>query len=382
MKTGTIVTTLGLTIISISTLLLSAKPQEKNPTLESGPFRIGATIPLTGDYASYGRTISSGAELAREDLKKEGIEIELFYEDVPLPGPRANTAIRNLISIHKIEALGANYFNPAMLTMAPVVNQANIPAFHTSAIDNLNLNNGNNVVSTNSKMDEEANLLAEYARNTLKAKTASVIHVNSIFGEQYTIYFRERFEKLGGKVIDFDSTEIGETNIHPLLSRVKGHKPDIIFAAYFGLNMGLVLKQARELGIDQRILGDYETEDPSVIETAGPAAEGVEFFAPEPIHATEKQIEFKKRFKNRFGYDANVFATNSYDAITLLGRSLKECKRNSKCTLEKVYSGEYFDGISGQIQIGADGGTKKEFVLKTIKNGKFVRAPYRPTQNY
>ena len=373
MKTNTIVTILALTITSISAFMFVTQAKVENANKEQNVLRIGATIPLTGDYASYGKVIKDGAELAREDLKNKGINIELFYEDVPLPGPRAITAIHKLISTDKIDAIGANFFNPVMLAITPILKQANIPAFHTSAIDDLNLNSGDNVVSTNSRIDDEAIALANHARNDLKANTASVIHINSIFGEQYAINFRKQFEKLGGRILDFDTTEIGDTNIHPLLSRVKGHNPDIIFAGYFGLNMGIVLKQARELGIKQQILGVYETEDPSVIETAGEAAEGVQFFVPEPLHASEEQVKFRERFIKNYGFEPNVFAANSYDAITILGKSLQVCKQSSKCTLGKIYSGETFDGMSGTIQISPDGGTTKEFVLKTVRNGQFVR---------
>ena len=53
---------------------------------ETLKIRLGATVPLSGDLASYGELIANGISLAAEDLKKDGVEAELFIEDTPFSG--------------------------------------------------------------------------------------------------------------------------------------------------------------------------------------------------------------------------------------------------------------------------------------------------------
>jgi branched-chain amino acid transport system substrate-binding protein len=72
---------------------------------EQDAIRLGATVPLSGDFATYGTLIRNGIDLAIEELEAEGKNVQITYEDVPYPGPKAVTAIRKLASTNKIHGL-------------------------------------------------------------------------------------------------------------------------------------------------------------------------------------------------------------------------------------------------------------------------------------
>ena len=340
---------------------------------DENEIRLGATLPLTGDLATYGNLIRDGIRLAISDLKKEGITVSVQFEDVPLPGPIALTALHKLIDSDHIQGLAGNFWNPAIPIMAPALMKNKILTFHTAAADDLILNAGDYIVSTNTKIKAEAYQLAEYAFNNLHAKTVAVLFISTTFGENYQKHFVERFTELGGKVLSVDKTNLGDVDLHPSLLKVRSLNPDLFFAAYFGNNLGIVLKQAREVGIKQQILGVYEAEDPSVIEVGGAAAEGLRFFVGEAVVETKKVKEFKNNFESSFGFQPRILAANSYDATIILSRALSKCGGNTECAKNLVYKTVDFDGASGKFSIDSEGAAAKEFVLKTVKDGKFVR---------
>ena len=339
--------------------------------------RIGATVPLTGDLATYGTLIKDGIELAASELRSEGHDLKVFYEDVPTPGPVALTAVNKLISQDKVQGIAGNFWNPAIPIMAPVIMRNKIPTFHTAAADDLILGAGDYIVSTNTKIKDEAFRLAEYSWNDLHAKTASVLFISTTFGDHYQQHFIERFQQLGGKILFVDKTNLGDSDLKASLLRVRSSNPDVFFAAYFGNNLGITLKQAREVGIQQQILGVYESEDPSVIETAGAASEGLRFFVGQSESATPAVTSFESKFRERFHYPSRILGANAYDATRILVTALAKCHGDSECTKAEIYRVQDYDGASGRFSIDREGAAQKPFVLKSIKDGKFVQLSNR-----
>lgn len=334
--------------------------------------RLGVTAPLTGDFAGYTQTIREGVELARKDLARQGIATEVFYEDACLPA-QAVSAIRKLIDVNKIDALAANYCLLAVPPMSRDIEAAKLPSFHTACTSDNILSAGDYIFSTNIKGRNEARRLAEYAHETLGARTASILYLTTDFGEDYNRHFTQRFEELGGRVLSSDTSPIGTNDFKSELTKARRQKPDVLFAAHIGNTLGVLIKQARELGLHQQILAIYEAEDPSVLRLAGAAAEGLLFFVPEPQKITASVAAFQTEFSGEYGHAPLILASNAYDATLLLGQILKRCNLDRECSKREIYKIKDYDGASGIFSIDADGGTTKGFVLKTVRNGAFQR---------
>lgn len=146
--------------------------------------KFGAILPLTGPAQTYGQRIQDGIEMARTDLMREQIEVKVYYEDVSKPGAIAVTAARNLFENQKIQSLVGNFWNPVIPIIAPVIKQAGVISFHTSEADDYTTSSGEFVFSTNATISDEAGQMAEFAYNSLKARTAAIMYVGTSFGEQ------------------------------------------------------------------------------------------------------------------------------------------------------------------------------------------------------
>lgn len=360
-------------LLALCVPFFAAIPTVSSESVTEEPIVLGATLPLSGDIASYGMLIKDGIDLAVSDLAKKGINVRIEYEDVPSPGPVALSAIQKLIAKNGINGLVANFWNPAIPIMAPAIKKAKILAFHTAEADDPILEAGDSIFSTNAKIKDESWELAYYAYHELQARTACILYIGTNFGEDYRKHFSERFSQLGGKILTSDLTKLGDSDVRPALTKVRQSSCDIFFAAYFGTNLGMLLKQSQGVGIKKTILSVYEAEDPSVISVAGSAAEDLKFFVPEPVGENETIKQFREKFMHRFGYEPRVLGSNAYDATTLLTQVLIDCKKDFDCAQSKVYEVKNYAGVSGTFTIEADGAAKKTFILKTIKNGLFVR---------
>ena len=228
------------------------------------------------------------------------------------------------------------------------------------------------VVSTNSSIRNKGTELGNFAADSLKAKTAAIIYYNTPLGEDYRKYFQTAFEKKGGKVVSSEVTLIDASDFRTELTKIKVLKPDLIFVVQLAKPLANLLKESHELGIQAKILGNSQNEDPSVLEMAGPAAEDFYISSDEPMPKTENVIDFDKRYKERFGQEADVFARNAYDALMLESKAYSVCGISSDCMLQFLHSVKDYQGVSGSITIEADGTAAKPTSFKKVEGGKFV----------
>ena len=152
--------------------------------------------------------------------------------------------------------------------------------------------------------------------------------------------------------------------------------PDVLLIIHFGSSLGNAIKQARELGITATMMGDYESEDPTVLEFAGDAAEGFIISSSQPKERSAAVVSFEKRYQEHYGEFPDVLAANGYDALQLQVRSYVACAGDTDCMAEKLATTKDYSGVSGVITINpSDHSTKKSTVFKVVKDGKFQLLP-------
>jgi branched-chain amino acid transport system substrate-binding protein len=340
------------------------------PKSDSGELRLGVIAPLSGDFASYGYAMRDAIELAREDLANRGIKTKTFYEDACIP-KQAVAAAQRLIRADGVHAIAANFCILTIPSIASIIERSKTPTMQVAVATDSVINSGSFVASTNGIVSEEALHLANLARDKYQAKTASVLYLTTDFGEDYNRYFTEKFEELGGTVVSSDTNPIGINDFRVEIQRVRAKNPEIILLAHSGETLGTLIKQVRRAGLQQPILSVYETEDESVLNAAGDAAEGVVFFSSRPSSEGRIALSFQKRFFQRYGRTPSTLAANAYDGMMLSTKALEGCNKESVCAMQQLRSGKTYEGVSGNFVIKADGSSHREYTLKTVREGKF-----------
>lgn len=85
---------------------------------------IGIVTDLTGPGSYWGQSTQVGAEMAKKDLKAEGYDVELIYEDYQLDSAKALTSAKKLVEVDKVDGLYAE-FNPATYSITPYLKSLN-----------------------------------------------------------------------------------------------------------------------------------------------------------------------------------------------------------------------------------------------------------------
>ncbi len=346
---------------------------------------IGFFAPITGPAAADGASAKNAVELGLKEVNDaggiNGKKINLIIYDDRL-NPQEAVAIANKL-IEKDKVIGVvsgSYSGPTRVT-APIFQKAGIPmvagyAVHPDVTWDPKEKRPNDFCFRNGFLGEiEGAAAAEFAVKNLKAKKVSLIFMDNDFGRAISSGFAERAEKLGTRVLTKQMYKFpGEKDFRPYLTRIKEGNPDLIFAAGYYNEAASIVRQAKELGVTSKIMGEEGFDSPKFLEIAGPAAEGVVIATnldrddPRPLVQN-----FLKNYRKAYNEDADMVGASSYDAFMILVNAIKKAGTDPKAIQKALLETKDYNGLTGKISRFVQGEVVKPVQIQVVKGGKFHR---------
>jgi branched-chain amino acid transport system substrate-binding protein len=238
----------------------------------SDTIKVGILGCHTGDYAIYGLAVRKGAELYIKQLNEaggiNGKKIELVIYDNKADNAEAVTAFTRMVD-DGITALIGDVLTGntlAVRTEAYKINMPMITASATAAEVTYDDETGtlySNVFRTCFIDPFQGQKMAEYAAKELGAKKAAILYDT---GNDYSIGLKDAFiakcGELGVEIVNEEGYSSGDVDFRSQLTNIQANEPDVVFAPIYYQDAGLIVTQARDLGIDATFLAA----------TAGPAS--------------------------------------------------------------------------------------------------------------
>ena len=346
----------------------------KKPT-EKEPIKIGAILPLTGDFAIYGEGMKNAIDLAIENSGlKDRIQL-IIEDDKGCMVTEDVSIVQKLININKTKEIIGPTCSSAFLSVLPITEQSKIILITPAATSKSITGAGNYIFRTCASDAAKSIAVAKFAYNKNYRKAALLYDIGNDAFIQQRDDVRGEFTGLGGQISIEESFKSGDTDFRSQLTKIKNSNVDVVFIGTFPKEGGLILKQARELKISLHFISsetDVGVKD--VIDIAGEAAEGLIFpFATTPDNKESK--DFIANYKAKYGKEPPAYAAEAYDAAMLLIKAIAKSDgtpESIKDELQKI--GQNYYGVSGVITFDKNGDVQKPMIIKTIKNGQFV--PY------
>jgi branched-chain amino acid transport system substrate-binding protein len=217
-------------------------------------------------------------------------------------------------------------------------------------------------------------VMAKFARENLKLNNVAILKDNkSDYSLGLSEVFNAKFAEMGGKIVSTEAYSKGDTDFRAQLTTIKGSKPEAIYVPGYYTDVGLIARQARELGIKAPLLGGDGWESEKLFELGGSALDGSYFSnhysADDPNPKVQKFIaDYEKAYGTRpdslaaLGYDAAKVAIDAMQKATdLSGPAIKE-------VLAKTTG---FEGVAGKITLDAQRNPVKPAIVLQIADGKF-----------
>jgi branched-chain amino acid transport system substrate-binding protein len=357
---------------------------------KSNSVKIGVIAELTGDMPAVGESCKKAAEMAVKEANDAGgidiggkkYKVELFIEDNAGKADQSASAAQKLITQQKVHAIiGPNatrYALPAS-EIAESSKVVLITPWSTSPKTTLDAktNAPKKYVFRACFIDPfQGRVVAKFALDDLKAKKAAVLYdVASEYNKGIAEFFKETFEKSGGKVVSFETYTTNDKDFSGQLTKIKSAAPDMIFLPNYYSEIPLQIQQAKRLGISVPFVGSDSWGSQELLKLCGKDCEGYYFSTHYAADAaTPAATKFIEGFKTKYGNMPDDVAALTYDSFGLLLQALKTANtldRNAiRDALAKI---PMYEGVTGNMQFkeGSGDPTKSAVIVK-IKDGKFT----------
>jgi branched-chain amino acid transport system substrate-binding protein len=387
---------LGLALVVVGMLSFSCAKKEDVVIL-------GEFGSLTGGTATFGKSTQKGIEMALEEVNKaggiQGKPVRIVVEDDQSKPEEAATAVKKLVNQDRVLVVLGEVASSRSLAGAPICQEAKVPMI-TPASTNPKVTQVGDFIFRVCFIDPfQGEVMAKFARNTLKTSKAAILKdIKNDYSVGLAQFFTETFKNLGGTVIAEESYSEGDIEFRAQLTSLKAKKPDVIFIPGYYTEVGLIARQARDLGITIPLIGGDGWDSPRLIEIGGKALENTyysnHYTQDDPRPEVQKFLaDFKAKYNEipdamaPLGYDA---ARIAFDAIKRSGildeKNIKDSYRqnpqakslmdaiNTPGNRERIrdalaQTGD-FPGVTGLITIDENRNAKKAAVVLKIEDGK------------
>ncbi|CCQ93145.1 Extracellular ligand-binding receptor [[Clostridium] ultunense Esp] len=346
----------------------------------SDVIKIGVFEPMTGANAAGGQMTVEGIELAHE-AKGEvlGKKVELVIVDNKSDKVESANAASRLIEKDEVVAIIGSYGSSLSMAAGDIVKKAEVPAVGCSPTNPLVTLNNDYYFRVCFIDPFQGTVMANYAVNDLGAKTAAVIQdVTQDYSVGLSKYFIDAFKELTGddnSIVETSSYNTGDQDFSAQLTNVKAKNPDVIFAPGNYGESALLIRQARDLGIDVPILGGDTWESPEFLSIGGDAVEGAVFSTHFTAEAPVTNVSgiFLEAYREKFEKEANAFAALGYDAYMVIMDTIEKAgSADPKAIRDGLAELEGFVGATGNITLDENGDAVKSAVINKVENGEFV----------
>jgi ABC-type branched-subunit amino acid transport system substrate-binding protein len=210
-------------------------------------------------------------------------------------------------------------------------------------------------------------------------KRVALMRANNRYGRVGTLHFNRSATRIGFPPIIEERFNDGESDFKEQLERIKKTSPDAILVWGNAKESGLIVKQIRELGMNQPIFGSDRMVNPEFLDTAGKDAEGVVTTCQYNPTANDPKLNaFQANYKKRFGMEPNVFAAHAYDAVSMIIAAIEKVGLNRALIRDVLTDLKTFQGYRGVTGVvifdGAFNNLRPIFMAK-VSNGKFEFSP-------
>lgn len=325
------------------------------------PIRIGLGFDLTGAESSLDLPASNGALLAIDEINAAGgvlgRQLEAVSHDTRYDMALTAQVAQQFVEQDNVAAVVGFTDSDSVLASGPIIQDAGIPFITAGATSPLLPEQVGDLFFMACFGDNvQAAAAAEYAF----ANFGPTAYLLTDEGVEYTTllagYFKTRFEELGGTLVLEDTYADDATDFSSQITKLRAleTQPDFYFISAMPYNVGPVVLQMRQAGLDGPIVGGDGYDTPDIISVAGESANNV-FFTTHALMDSELGTEGIKNFitayNDAYGHaPENAFAALGYDAVRLLADAIERAGSTDATAIqEALLSTTDFPGITGSI---------------------------------
>ncbi|BBB93003.1 MAG TPA: ABC transporter substrate-binding protein [Methylomusa anaerophila] len=352
----------------------------------SKDIKIGVVYELTGNTASFGTAAANGTKLAIKEINAKGgvlgKQIQIVVADNKGEPSESTNAMTKVITQDKVIAVAGFTVSSNGIAGSTVAEVNKIP-FVATATTNPKVTLDEKTGKTKDYVFRacfidpfQGTVGANFALNALKVKKAAIMVDNSSdYSKGLTQFFKDAFTKGGGQILAEEAFLQKDQDFKAILTKIKAQNPDLIYLPAYYEEVGKIVKQAREMGINVPILGSDGWDSPKLVEIGGKEAMNNTYFtnlySVEDTNPASKA--FVEAYKKEYGQIPDAMSAMGYDAAYLLVDAIKRANSTEAAKIrEALAATKGFKSLSGDMDLSATHDAIRSAAIIEMKDGKQV----------
>jgi branched-chain amino acid transport system substrate-binding protein len=341
--------------------------------------KIAVAGPMTGSYAAVGEQMRRGAAQAVADINARG---GLLGQKLVLEvgddacDPKQAVAIANKFSVSGVVFVAGHYCSQTSIPASGIYNDAGIieisPASTAPAYTDDPAKKGwINIFRVCGRDDVQGKVAGAYIAAHLKSKPIAIVDDKTTYGKGLADQTRKAMRAAGVKEVLDESINQGDKDFSALVSKMKRADVGVIYFGGYYTEAGLIVRQAKEQGLDAVLLGGDALVTTEFWKITGGAGAGTLMtFSPDPRNmasAAKAVAEFRK-----VGYDPEGYTLYTYAAVEAFVEAAAQAKSTKAEAVSKALHAGHFDTVLGELGFDAKGDVVGPgYVMYVWQDGKY-----------
>ncbi len=355
------------------------KGARKEAPQANGALQIGIVLPLSGSMAEYGDNGRKGLLLAKDELAKSGVAVDLLIQDTKESPEDTVTAVRRLIDANGVKFIIGGLTSSGTLAAAPYAQQKGV-LFFSPAASAPGIPEIGDLIFRNWQSDSAlADKYGAFAASSLGLRKIAIVSISNDYGKTNSETFEKSFSKDGGQVLFRKSFPQGSTNFRDVVTSLRGVAGlDSVFLVGYPDEYRALFGEMKRQGVkDIKVLVSDTFYSPSMPKDIGETSEGVICAAAsKPDNSYPARRQFIDAYKLRYKKDPGLVSDTAYDALKLVVQGVRETDGTPKGVSKWLLAQKNYPGAAGPTTFTPSGDFEGGMTVYRVEKGQFI--PVRP----
>ena len=336
---------------------------------------IATAGPITGQYAIFGEQMVRGAEMAVADLNAAGgllgKEVVLELGDDACEAKQA-VAVANQMANKGVTFMAGHFCSSTSIPASEVYFEEDILQISPASTNPKLTEQGfDNVFRVCGRDDQQGDFAGAFLAKKFPGQRFAILHDKTAYGKGLADETKRALNAHGIQEVMYEAYTAGEKDYLALVTKIKAQNIDVIYVGGYHTEAGLIVRQAREQGLDARLVSGDALVTQEFWSITGEAGAGTLFsFSPDPARnpAAAGVVE---RFEAQ-GFKPEGYTLYTYAAIQAYAIAVEKAGTTDTAKVIEVLRSNTFDTVLGTIGFDAKGDVSAPgYVFYEWKNGTY-----------
>ena len=333
--------------------------------------------PITGSNATFGAQMKEGGEQAVADINAHGGVLgQKLVLDVgdDACDPKQAVSAANELANKGVKVVDGHFCSSSSIPASKVYTDEGILQISPASTNPAFTDKGSwNTFRVCGRDDQQGKVAGAYMAKHFKGKHIAIIHDNSAYGKGLADETKKYMNEAGLKETLYTPYVPGEKDYSALVSRLKQADIDVIYLGGYQAEAGLIVRQAKEQGMNVTLIGGDALVTNEFWQITGPTGEGTLMTFPSDPRKRPSAAAVVKEFKDK-NIDPEGYVLYTYAAMQIWAEAANKAKSTDPHKVAaELKAGASWPSVLGAISFDSKGDVKvSDYVFYVWHNGSYA----------